>query len=206
MTPISFAIKGTASYDPDTQQGSVIFFPDTASPLPPDPPVPQPSGDAIDFSQAVITSESPDVRGWPIGAKFMSLGLSLTDNAMIDFSKRWGAGAWPFVNGPEGGDLQYTLWVGCKISGAWYFTGSILCISRGENDNYVPTGPTLAPQQLPRNWYYYVPSPLGPYQPAPGEQVAWLLTAGVQRRQDNHTIAERTQVVLTPFSPGVYTF
>jgi len=205
MTPITFPIKGTATYDPDTQHGVVDFYPDTG-PTPPDPPVPPTSGDMIDFSKAVITAESPDVRGWPIGAKFTSLGLSASDNATIDFSKRYGAGAWPFVNGPEGGEIQYTLWVGCSIGGLWYFTGSILCISRAQNDNYVPTGPTLEPGQLPKNWYYYVPSPLGGYQPKPGEQVAWLLTAGVQRRQDNHAIAERTQVVLTPFSPGTFTF
>jgi hypothetical protein len=203
---LSYPIShGQFTYDTVT---GVFSMTGTAGTLPePEPiPPPQPSGDAIDFSQAVITAESPDVRGWPIGAKFTSLGLSASENASIDFSKRYGAGAWPFVNGPEGGDLQYTLWVGCQIGGVWYFTGSILCISRAQNDNYVPTGPALAPGQLPGNWYYYVPAPLGGYQPKPGEQVAWLLTAGVQRRQDNHTVAERTQVVLTPFAPGLYTF
>jgi hypothetical protein len=173
------------------------------------PPVVPPNHDgtdAIDFSQAVITRDSPDVRGWSIGARLTSLTLSATDHANLEFTKRNGADAWPFVNGPEGGEIQYTLWVGCLIDGLWYFCGSILCISRSPDDNYVPTGPTLQVGQLPNNWYYFCGDPLQEYQPQPGEPVAWLLTAGVQRRNDIHRIVERTQVVLAPFSPGMFTF
>jgi hypothetical protein len=199
----SFVVSGTVTV---TDTGAVTFNGQVeGGPLPPIPPTP-PVGDQIDLSQAVITAQSPDVRGWPIGAKLSSLGLSASSTATLDFSKRYGPGAWPFVNGPEGGEIQYTLWVGCKIGGIWYLTGSILCISRGQDDNYVPTGPTLQPGQLPGNWYYYAGSPLASYQPQPGEQVAWFLTSGVQRRNDIHQIAERTQVVLTPFSPGTYSF
>src|SRR6185369_14301471 len=178
MTPITFAIKGTASYDPDTQRGVVEFYPDTGAPTPPDPP--QPSGDAIDLTQAVITAQSPDVRHWPIGAKLTTLSISpeVNDgpnaNMNVDFTKRWGPQAWPIVNGAEG-EIQYTLWVGCKILGVWYFAGSILCISRGRDDNYVPTGPVMRKNQLPENWYYFAGSPLAGYQPAPGESVAWFL-------------------------------
>jgi hypothetical protein len=107
--------------------------------------------------------------------------------------------------GPEG-EIQYTLWIGCKINGQWHIAGSILCISRGVNDNYVPTGPTLQPGHLPANWYYFAGNPLATYQPQPGEPVAWFLTAGVQRRTDIHTIAERTNVVVVPFSPGSFAF
>src|SRR5262245_49065893 len=168
---------------------------------------PPPGGtDAIDLTQADITSESPDVRRWPIGASMKSITLSATANMSIDFTKRFGPNAWPFVEGPEGGDLQYTIWIGCFIAGKWKFAGPILCISRGENDNYVPTGPTLAPGHLPENWYYYAGHPLATYQPQPGEKVAWFLTSGVQRRRDTHVIAERTNVVLTPFSEGSYRF
>jgi len=213
MTLISFPIKGTASYDPDTQQGSVVFFPDTGAPVPPDPPVPPTSGDAIDLTAAVLTAGSPDVRTWPIGAKLTSVYINPIDYEVpgraadmnVDFSKKNGVGAWPIVMGPEG-EIQYTLWVGCRILGVWYLSGVILCISRAVGDNYVPTGPTLKPGQLPDNWYYFAGSPLAGYQPARGEQVAWFLTAGAQRRTDVHTVAERTQVVLTPFQPGTFTF
>lgn len=175
--------------------------------VPPPPPPPPTTGDQIDLSRAAITSGSPDVRGWPIGATLTHVGIPEGDQSMaLDFTKRNGPGQWPFVAGPEGGDLQYTLWVGCKIGGVWSFSGVILCISRGLDDNYVPTGPTLAPGQLPKNWYYFAGAPLDTYQPKPGETVAWFLTSGVQRRNDIHVVTERTQVVLTPFAAGDYLF
>lgn len=193
---------GVVSATAALQVGPCKILLQPATPIPPTP-----SGDdAIDLSVAVITSGSPDVRHWPIGAHLSLVGLDQVNNAAIDFSKRYGAGAWPFVNGPEGGDIQYTLWVGCKIGGVWYVCGAILCISRGEHDNYVPTGPTLEPGQLPKNWYYYAGEPLAHYQPQPGEQVAWFLTSGVQRRNNMLIIQERTQVVLTPFAEGTYRF
>lgn len=161
--------------------------------------------DAIDLAAAVITASSPDVRGWPIGARLASLFLDFEVNANVWFDKIEGPGAWPFVMGPEG-EIQYTLWVGCQIAGVWYFCGAILCIKRPGFDNYVPTGPTLQPGQLPKNWYYYAGAPLATYQPQPGELVAWFLTAGVQRRNEIHAVRERTQVVLAPFSPGTFEF
>lgn len=170
------------------------------------PPSPGAGIDAIDLTQAVITAGSPDVRRWPIGATLTALQLSLTANADVDFSTRNGPHAWPFVPGPEGGEIQYTLWVGCRIGGIWYLSGSILCISRSPTDNYVPTGPTLQPGQLPHNWYYYAGDPLASYQPKPDEAVAWFVTAGVQRRGDTHVIEARSQVVLAPFAEGRYPF
>jgi hypothetical protein len=146
------------------------------------------------------------VHAWPIGAHLSSLEHFFDRASNVEFSKRYGPGAWPFVPGPEGGEIQYTLWVGCLIDGLWYFCGAILCISRGADDNYVPTGPTLEPGQLPTNWYYYAGNPLATYQPKPSELVAWFLTSGVQRRNDIHEIQERTQVVLAPFTTGAFTF
>ncbi len=124
----------------------------------------------------------------------------------VDFTKRFGPGAWPFVISPEGGEIQYTLWVGCSIGGRWYFAACILCITRSATDDYVPTGPTLMPGQLPGNWYFRAGPPLAGYQPKPGETVAWFLTAGCQRLGDIHAVQERTNVVTTPFSAGTYSF
>ncbi len=179
--------------------------PQPPQPIPPQPTPPQ-TGDQIDFSKAVMTSGSPDVRNWPIGTTMTSIEIPAPSGEVMNpnFTKRNGSGAWPFIVGPEGGDIQYTLWIGCHIGGVWYFAGSILCISRSETDNYCPTGPTLTPGQLPQNWYYFAGSPLATYQPQTGEQVAWLVTSGVQRRNDLHVIAERSNVVLTPFQPGTW--
>jgi hypothetical protein len=84
-------------------------------------PPPTPGTDAIDLAQAIVTRESPDVRRWPIGATIKSITLSATANMSVDFTKRVGPNAWPFVTGPEGGDLQYTVWIGGFIAGQWHF-------------------------------------------------------------------------------------
>jgi hypothetical protein len=212
---MTFRAQGTVTIDfgaATIDVGGLALTPDPAAPQTPSPvsvtvPPPPPRGvDQIDLSHAVLTAQSPDVRGWPIGASMTEIGLSASEAMSVNFTKRHGPNAWPFVNGPEGGDLQYTLWVGCKIRGQWHLAGSILCISRGPDDNYVPSGPTLQPGQLPSNWYYFAGNPMATYQPQPGEQVAWFVTSGVQRRNDIHKIAERTNVVVVPFSPGTYTF
>lgn len=182
------------------------------SPVPPtgEPPTPTPGNDtpqdAINIVEMGIADGSPDIRSWPITSKLTALKLSFGGNEgdnNVEFTKRWGPGSWPFVD--DGGDIQYTLWVVVKRNGAWMANGSILCISRGQNDNYFPTGPILQPGQLPNNWYYYSTA-MGNYQPAPGEQVGWFLTAGAQRRANLFVVAERTQIVLAPFSPGVFQF
>lgn len=189
----------------DTETGLLSGHVTDGPPVPPDPtPVP-PGKDQIPMDQ-VDFSASIDVSSWPIGASLTKVGLDFQANQVLDFTKRWGAGAWPFVIGSEGGEIQYTLWVVCRINGQWTTCASIRCISRGQNDNYVPTGPTLAPGQLPNNWYYFAPWPMGGYQPQLGEQVGWFLTSGDQRRGDLHAITERTNIVVTPFSPGTFTF
>ncbi len=208
----TFPVHGTLSIDTDAKTFTLTGSLDGDTP-PPDPPVPPTNGDVVDLATAVFTAQSPDVRAWPIGSKltYLKIPPAVVDgppdvtNMDVNFTKRNGPNAWPIVIGPEG-EIQYTLWVGCQILGVWYFSGVILCISRGMDDNYVPTGPTLRAGQLPDNWYYFAGSPLAGYQPKAGELVAWFLTAGVQRRNDIHEIVERTQVVVTPFSAGSYTF
>lgn len=200
-------LNGTLTVDTETGAFSVTGV-SGSSPTPPIPPIPPVTGDAIDLSQAVLGAQCPDVRPWPIRSKLTLVGMGGVEEGQgmaLDFDRRWGANAWPIVMGPEG-EIQYTLWVGCNINGVWHIAGSILCISRGQFDNYVPTGPALRVGQLPGNWYYFAGSPLATYQPKPGEMVAWFLTAGVQRRTDVHALTERTQVVLVPFQPGTYTF
>lgn len=169
-----------------------------------DSPTPPPVGDAIDLAAAILTLESPDVRGWPAQARITEFEIRPDGTIAINFTTRNGAGAWPFLAGPEGGEIQYTLWIGEQIAGAWYIAGAILCISRGVDDNYVPTGPTLAPGQIAHNWVYFAGAPLAGYQPLAGERVAWFVTAGVQRRGDLHRVAARSNVIVTPFQVGKF--
>lgn len=197
-------INGVWTLDTDT---GLLSGHVTDGPVPPIPPVPPSGDDMIDLSNAIFTSGSPNIKSWTKASKLTSLFLSGTENMNVDFDKRWQQpGAWPFIIGSEGGEIQYTLWVGCFIAGLWYVSGIIRCISRGMTDNYIPTGPVLVPGQLPQNCYYSAGNPLASYQPAPGEMVAWFLTSGDQRRGDIHAITERTQVVVAPFVPGTITF
>lgn len=176
---------------------------DNPIPLPPIPPVPTPTGDdMIDFSSALMTSQSPDIRWYPKTARFSSLSLSATSHMMLDFSKKTGPDAWPkFVAKGFADPLQYTLSVGCKIHNQWYFSCVIDCI-----EDYIPTGPALYPNQLPQNWYYFAGAPLSLYSPSPNELVAFVVTAGVQRRDNQFVVQERSNVVLVPFAVGTYTF
>lgn len=192
----------------DGETFELIFLdgpPPAPTPQPPAPTPAPPSGsDMIDLTQAVITRETPDFRGWPKTTTITELSIRNHDTMTVNFTKRNGPGAWPYVTGPEGGEIQYTLGVGCRIGGVWYLSTSILCISRGPDDNYVPTGPVLDPHQLSDNWYYYSGLPLDNYDPAPGESVAFWVTSGAQRRGDIHQIHERSNVIVVPFQAGSY--
>lgn len=210
MTILSFRVAGDAVIDTDLGTIDLHLTSNGQPPVPPDPPaIP---GDAIDMQSVIITPQSPDVRSWPVGAHLSSVGIYYGDKEMtIDFSKRWGPGAWPIVRNMEGGEIQYTLWYLTQLghpNGPWYAGGGIDCISRGENDNYVPTGGVLNPRQIPDNWFYFLTGDgtLGNYQPAIGEPVGWFLTAGAQRRDDVHVVMERTQIVIAPFMGGVFNF
>lgn len=188
-------------------------------PVPPVPPAPPASADAIDLSLAMLANGSPDVRGWAIGTRITEFEIHHDGTITINFDKRNGPDAWPLVTGPEkpapgeDGKIQYTLWAGCQIpfGERWYLAGSILGISRGPDDNYLQTGNIFETNvddsglgQLPKNWYYWAGEPLNKYQPAPGELVAWFVTAGVQRRSDTHLVAERSNIIVTPFQAGKF--
>ncbi len=177
--------------------GTVVIGLETGTPDPP------PSQDAIDIGAARITDGTPDVRDWPITTTLTQFAIDSSGLINVNFGARNGPDAWPFVMGAEG-EIQYTLGVGCQIHGTWYLSTPILCISRGVNDNYVPTGPTLTPGQLPENWYYYAGSPLATYQPQSGEKVAWFVAAGALRRGDIHTVMARSAIITAPFESGSF--
>ncbi len=183
----------------------LVMLDNPPTPQPPTPtPVPPSGADMIDLASAVITRETPDFRSWPKTTTITELSIREHDTMTINFTTRNGPNAWPFVAGPEGGEIQYTLGVGCRIGGVWYLSSCILCISRSPTDNYIPTGPVLDPHQLSNNFYYYAGLPLDDYDPTRGESVAFWVTAGAQRRGDIHAVHERSNVIVVPFQAGTY--
>jgi hypothetical protein len=106
--------------------------------------------------------------------------------------------AWPDVRPPGwDGPLLYTLWIVLKINGQWYTSG---CIQywRGLWENGGPVA------QYGQNWYYD-PARWGPmagYQPSPGEQVGFFITAGDARNNGVSILKERSNVVVVPFPSG----
>lgn len=186
-----------------------------SSPSQPAAPPPQPHGpapvhsgvlaDAIDLSLAEVAArDCPDVRQWPIIAPLEMVEFAASEkfergDTMVEFP---GRDALPPAFGSQGA-ISYTLWMGCRIRGTWYVLPAVECIRA-----YVPTGRLLAPDQVRANLFYYADKPLCDYQPAAGEQVALFCTTGDTRRQNVQAVpvAGRTNVVLVPFSVGVYRF
>src|SRR5262245_32500399 len=103
------------------------------------------SSDAVDLSQAVIAAaDCPDVRNWPVFAtldavEFASSQRWQRGDTMVEFV---GRDTLAPANGSQG-LISYTMWMGCKINGIWHLAAAVECIQQ-----YVPTGPFLAPGQI----------------------------------------------------------
>ena len=147
--------------------------------------------DGIDLSQARVYNSPPDVASWPATSRLTRLDL-MPSGAHIESTKQE---AWPDVYPPGwNGPLLYTLWIALKINGQWHTSG---CVQywRGLYENGGP------PSQYAQNWYYD-PSRWGPmtgYQPSPGEQVGFFITAGDARNNGVSLVKERSNVVVVPF-------
>lgn len=158
--------------------------------------------DMLDLSRAQIVNPGPDVRAWPVAATITGLALR-ADGVHIDFTTEQD---WPDIVPPGwSGPLQYTLWLFLEINGVWIGSG-IIQYWRGLDVN---GGNVTADRQIARNWLY--DSRWGAMQgrqPAVGERVGFLVSAGNARGQDDHIIAARSQVVVIPFpaAPQTFTF
>ena len=179
-----------------------------ATPAAPPPPPPAGGGgpapnDAINLGLATIENSPSDVARWPATATITRLDLG-QNGVHIDFTKKDGPGSWPDVPFVTPGEtLQYTLWIVLNINGRWYASG---CIQfwRGLDRNGGP------PSQYGQNWYYDPIrwGPMAGHQPATGEMVGFLVTAGDARNNGHVIVKERSNVVMVPFptSGGVFTF
>lgn len=173
----------------------------TPGPAPPGGPAPN---DAINLGLATIMNSPSDVASWRASATLQLLDLG-QNGVHVDFTKKDGPGRWPdFIPPGWTGPLEYTLWIVLNVNGGWYASG---CIEfwNGLDRNGGPPG------EYARNWYFDAArwGPMTGHQPAPGEQVGFLVTAGDARNNRGTALKERSNVVVIPFpgpAGGVFRF
>jgi len=168
--------------------------------------------DAFDLSRAIVhNSPTP---AWPVTAALTRLECR-ADGVHVEFSKKDGPDRWPDVqpHNPDGspwvnpdgtpGLIQYTLWLGMWVAGAWHVAGLI----EYWHELNASGGNIVENDQIRMNWTY----DCGPMarQPVPGERVAFFVTAGSARKKDAWKVHERSQVVTLLFPakvPAVFEF
>jgi hypothetical protein len=162
-----------------------VYVPPTA----PAPGGPAP-GDAINLN-TVIIHNSPNVASWPATTKLTRLNL-MPSGAHAEFSAQ---SYWPEVVPPGwSGGLQWTLWIVLNINGQWHASG---CIEYWKG-LYESGGPVSG---YAKDWYYDPIrwGPMAGHQPAPGEQVGFLVTSGDARNNGPSSVRERSNVVIVSF-------
>jgi hypothetical protein len=192
------------AYDPGTlgPWSAPQAFQTPAAPVvvvPTPTPTPTPGGpapnDAIDLGQARVYNSPPDVASWPATAKITRIDMG-SSGLSIQFSTQ---GTWPDVVPPGfGGPLQYTVWAVVKINGQWYTSGFIQ-MWRGRPGTGAPILSDFG-----RNWAYDSRwGPMAGYQPQPGEQMGFFVTAGNARGESGvSSVRERSNVVLISLPAG----
>lgn len=162
--------------------------------------------DAFDLSAAVLEGGSPSIADRGLTATITQVNFT-AGGVVIDFTKRDGAFRWPDVVPPGwDGPVEYTLWIGMQQQGRWHVCSVIeFWFGRGLDADTNAGGDVTRDQQIQRNWTYFC----GPMarQPNPGEPIAFVVTAGDQRRMDVAAVRERSNVVVVPFpasAPAVF--
>jgi hypothetical protein len=200
LVPNTYFFWRVRASDPTTigpWSATLAFLTPALAVTPTPPGTPGPGGpvppDAIDLSQARVFNSPQDVASWAATSKLTRLDL-MPSGAHVESTKQ---DAWPDVRPPGwDGPLLYTLWIVLKINGEWQTSG---CIQfwRGLYENGGPVS------QYGQNWYYDPVrwGPMAGYQPYPGEQVGFFITAGDARNNGLNIVHERSNVVVVPF-PG----
>lgn len=157
--------------------------------------------DGLDLSTVEIHN-SQDVKSWPATAAITRLEFRAS-GVHVEHTKNVGPGAWPNFR-PAGwdGDLQYTLWMFLRINGQWHGAGGIQFWQTCDQNG----GP---PEEFTKNWFYAADrwAPMTGHQPASGESVGFMVSAGDARGDGQHPVNERSNIVVMPFpsSGAVYT-
>lgn len=155
--------------------------------------------DIINPSEVRIVN-SPNCLAWPITTSITKLELA-DDGVDPTFDKE---NSWPEVLPPGWqGPLTFTLWLFMKINNQWVGSG-IIQYWRGLAKN---GGPVYKNDQIARNWVYDSRwAPMTGHQPTMGETIGMMVSAGNARNQDNHAVAERSQIVTFPFPDSAHIF
>jgi hypothetical protein len=160
----------------------------TPGPSVPSGPAPN---DAINMNSVIIHNSPTDVPSWRVTTSISRLDL-MPSGAHVVFDKQ---SSWPEVTPPGwAGGIQYTLWIVLNINGQWHASG---CIEYWRS-LYENGGPV---SDYAMNWYFDPIrwAPMTGHQPAPGEQVGFLVTAGDQRNNGPNSVRERSNVVMVSF-------
>ncbi len=164
------------------------------------PSSPTSSTDAEKELQAATIWNSPkDVASWPATTRITRIvmrpntdpnpGVQLT----FDAQSRWPNYTPPGWDGP----LQYTVWVGVKISGRWHFSG----IMQFWRERCCTGAPILG---YWRDWVYDGRwGDMNNYYPNAGDEMIFLVTAGDARGQPGVTsLRERSNAVVVKMPYG----
>lgn len=163
--------------------------------------------DAIDISQATLT---PLVAGRPVTATITRIDLR-PDGMHIEFTKKDGPGRWapaPIGVPGSGDNIHYTVWMGARLSDGWHLAASLnvwdgLDNFGGANRDPVDGGgfdSITNPNHIRQNVWYLDPA-LKSRTPVVGEGIAFMVTAGGDRGMSEHTVLERSNVVIATM-PG----
>lgn len=156
--------------------------------------------DGLDLANAHIHN-SPDVRGWPATATITRLDFRAS-GVHVEHTRNLGPSAWPNFRPPGwDGDLQYTLWIFLHIAGEWHGSGCIQYWQACDQNG----GP---PEEFAKNWYYAEDrwGVMTGHQPARGELVGFMVTAGDARNSGVQSVQERSYVAVMPFPESGNTY
>jgi hypothetical protein len=187
---------------------------------PPKPAVPSPSpspsgpapNDALNLGSAIVFSSPPDIASWPATGTITSMTMSNAGGQTFAFTTE---NSWPDVVPPGfSGPLEYTVWAVVNINGQWYTSGFIQ-MWRGRPGTGAPLLQPLpgcvTATNFACNWAYDGRwGAMNGYNPHPGEQVGFFLSAGNARGQTGVTsVRERTNVIVVSLpggDSGVFSF
>lgn len=149
---------------------------------------------------AVKVANSPNALAWPVTTRIQRLELG-DQGVRVTFDR---CESWPDVTPPGWtGPLRFTLWLFENIGGDWFASGIIQFWGCDQANG----GAIYQDNQIARNWVYDSRwSSMVAHQPAPGERIGFMVSAGNARGQDDHQVAERSDIVevLMPTAAATY--